>query len=178
VQAQLALLHPRGASDGERSSEPHEGHVVILHLALLVTVLGIAVVFGTDTFFAVVGRRALARTSDAAMVETMGRLHEVGDRRMPLFGAIGLVGTASSALLLPAGRVFAGVALGAQLLWLVLYLTIAKPLNARMTIAARDKTTPRESRDWQTRWDSILVPRAVLMGVALIGAVLTFARAT
>jgi len=68
------------------------GQVISLAFALL----GAAAVYGTDVFFCVVGRTALARISDAALVETMGRLHEVADRRMPVFGVIGIVGALAS----------------------------------------------------------------------------------
>jgi hypothetical protein len=64
--------------------------------ALVVTItacLSIAVVFGTDVFFTVVGRTALARASDSAVLEVMAHLHAVADRRMPVFGVAGLVGT-------------------------------------------------------------------------------------
>jgi hypothetical protein len=54
-------------------------------ISLAFALLGAAAVYGTDVFFCVVGRTALAQVSDAALVETMGRLHEVADRRMPLF---------------------------------------------------------------------------------------------
>ena len=62
------------------------GQMISLGFALL----GVATVFGTDVFFCVVGRTALARVGDAALVETMGRLHEVADRRMPIFGVMGI----------------------------------------------------------------------------------------
>jgi hypothetical protein len=48
---------------------------------------------GTDLFFCVVGRAALARASDSVLVKTMGRFHDVADRRVPKFGVIGSIGT-------------------------------------------------------------------------------------
>ena len=66
--------------------------LVIARIPLLLALLGAAAVFGTDVFFCVVGRTALRGVSDAAIVETMGQLHEVADRRMPIFGVLGIVG--------------------------------------------------------------------------------------
>ena len=65
-------------------------------ISLAFALLGAAAVYGTDVFFCVVGRTALAHVSDATLVETMGRLHEVADRRMPIFGVIGIVGALAS----------------------------------------------------------------------------------
>ena len=45
-------------------------------ISLAFALLGAAAVYGTDVFFCVVGRTALTRVSDAALVETMGRFHE------------------------------------------------------------------------------------------------------
>ena len=41
-------------------------------ISLAFALLGAAAVYGTDVFFCVVGRTALTRVSDAALVETMG----------------------------------------------------------------------------------------------------------
>ena len=56
----------------------------------LAPLLGAAAGYRTDVFFCVVGRTALTRVSDSALVETMGRFEEVADRRMPIFGAMTL----------------------------------------------------------------------------------------
>jgi hypothetical protein len=60
------------------------GQVISLTFALL----GAAAVYGTDVFFCAVGRTALAHVSEGALVETMGRLHEVAVRlrRTPDWG--------------------------------------------------------------------------------------------
>ncbi|MEI9938590.1 MAG: hypothetical protein WDO69_15340 [Pseudomonadota bacterium] len=90
-------------------------------LSLMLALLGAAAVFGTDTFFCVVGRAALARVSDAALVETMGRLHEVADRRMPIFGVVGIVGALASIAFSRASLPWALLAVTAQVLWIAVY---------------------------------------------------------
>jgi hypothetical protein len=141
---------------------------VLALTALFVAVLSVAVVFGTDVFFTVVGRKALARTSAPAMLETMGRVHEVADRRMPIFGVVGIAGGILAIALAPSSRVAALTALGAQILWIAVYLTVNKPVNARMTDAARAGGSSSEGRSWQKRWESALIPRSLLMAVALV----------
>jgi NAD(P)H-hydrate repair Nnr-like enzyme with NAD(P)H-hydrate dehydratase domain len=150
---------------------------VIALTALFVAVLGVAVVFGTDMFFTVVGRKALAHTSAPAMLETMGRVHEVADRRMPVFGIIGIVGGLLALALAPTSRAAACTALGAQLLWLAVYLKVNKPLNARMTEAARAGISSSEGRRWQKRWESALIPRSLLMAIALVALLLAIVNA-
>ena len=56
-------------------------------------ILAVGVVYGTDMFFAVVARPALGHVSEASLTEVMGRLHEYADRRMPVFGVLGMVCT-------------------------------------------------------------------------------------
>jgi hypothetical protein len=59
-------------------------------ISLAFALLGAAAVYGTDVFFCVVGRTALAHSACGPR-RTMGRLHEVANRRMPVHGVIGLV---------------------------------------------------------------------------------------
>jgi hypothetical protein len=109
------------------------------------------------------------------VLEVMAHLHAVADRRMPLFGALGLVGTALLVALGPSARAPAALSLVAQLVWLALYLTIAKPINARMIAGLSGAESPGV-RALQTRWESILVPRSILLGGALGGLLLALTK--
>jgi hypothetical protein len=142
----------------------------------ITTCLALAVVFGTDVFFTVVGRPALARASDPAVLEVMAHLHAVADRRMTIFGVTGLVGTGLLVAFGASARAPAAIALVAQLVWLALYLTIAKPINAQMIAAMRTGTGAPDARALQTRWESILVPRSVLLGTALCSLLLVLTK--
>jgi Domain of unknown function (DUF1772) len=147
--------------------------------AIVVTItacLSIAVVLGTDVFFTVVGRTALARASDSAVLEVMAHLHAVADRRMPLFGVAGLVGTGLLPAFGPQVRVLAAVSLAAQLLFLALYLTFAKPINVQMISAMRTGTESPDARALQVRWESILVYRSILLGIALCTLLLALTK--
>ncbi|MGH3525347.1 MAG: DUF1772 domain-containing protein, partial [Mycobacterium sp.] len=63
--------------------------IELAKILALVSVLGTAVVYGTDVFCAVVQRPALAVVDDRALVAVMGNVHRYGDRRMPIPGVLG-----------------------------------------------------------------------------------------
>jgi len=143
-------------------------------IAALAGVLTAGIIYGTDVFCALVQRPALARLDDATMASVMGRVHEYGDRRLPLPGVIGILAavTATAARAVsgsPGGAIAAGVALIAMLTWLGLYLRVAAPINRALTAAAVAHVTPGNARSLQARWDSIITARALLMAAAVAG---------
>ncbi len=143
-------------------------------IAALTGVLTAGIIYGTDVFCALVQRPALARLDDATMTSVMGRVHEYGDRRLPLPGVIGILAavTATAARAVsgsPGGAIAAGVALIAMLTWLGLYLRVAAPINRALTAAAVAQVTPGNARGLQARWDSIITTRALLMATAVAG---------
>ena len=148
------------------------GQMISLALALL----GAAAVYGTDVFFCVVGRTALTHVSDAALVETMGRLHEVADRRMPIFGVIGIVGALASVAFSRVSWLWALSAVAAQIVWIVVYRSVAAPVNAELTRQARAHSVPTDARALQARWDSVIVARVLLMGFAVVALAAALVR--
>ena len=52
--------------------------------------------------------------------------------------------------------------------WVVLYLRISAPINRTLTAAADAHETPSNARALQRDWDRIIVPRAVLQGLAVV----------
>lgn len=141
---------------------------VIAMISLGFALLGAAAVYGTDVFFCVVGRPALTRVSDATLVEAMGRFHEVADRRMPIFGVIGIVGALASVAFSRVSWPWTLSAVAAQVIWIVVYSKVAAPVNAELTRQARAGAVPINARTLQARWDSVIVARVLLMGVTLI----------
>lgn len=118
-----------------------------------------------------IGRRALAHSSDAAIADVMGRFHEIADARMPVFGVSGVLATISFAIVVGWGTVsslLALVALAGLLIQLGLYLVVAKPINAKMTEAIQKGQILAEIRDLQNRWDSVISTRALAMTLAII----------
>jgi hypothetical protein len=149
---------------------------VIAMISLAFALLGAAAVYGTDVFFCVVGRTALTRVSDAALVETMGRFHEVADHRMPIFGVIGIGGALAGVAFSRVSWPWALSAVAAQLLWIVLYRRVAAPVNAELTRQARAGPVPTDARALQARWDSVIVARVLLIGFAVIALAAALVR--
>ena len=145
--------------------------MLLAQLAAVIAVLGTGVVYGTDVFCALVQRPALARVDDAALTAVMGNVHRFGDRRLPAPGILGILGAAAASVLAalygqPIAAVAAGSALALQLVWLALYLRVSAPINRALTAAADNHQTPVNARALQHNWDRVIVPRAVLQGLA------------
>ena len=145
--------------------------IELARIAALIAVLGIAIVYGTDAFCAVVLRPALAHVDDRCLVAVTGYVHLYGDRRMPVPGALGIVGAATSAALAAVAdrwlaAIAAGAAVGLLLVWLVLYVRVSAPINRQLTTAANTGEVPPNARVLQRDWDRIITGRAVLQGLA------------
>ncbi len=168
----------RGATAGQGLNQLRTIQEVLVNTlafaAALTGLLTAGIIYGTDAFCAIVQRPALAQLDDATMTAVMGRVHQYGDRRLPVPGVIGILAavtaTAAWAASGSAARAAAaGLALAAMLAWLSLYLRIAAPVNRTLTKAAVAHVTPDNARALQSRWDSIITTRALLMAVAVAG---------
>jgi hypothetical protein len=138
------------------------------HLAALIT----AVIYGTDVFCALVQRPALARVDDSTLTSVMGNVHRFGGRRLPVPGMLGMVASAAAFVLAaladrPVAATTAGAALTLLVGWLLLYLRVSAPINRALTAAVDNHETPANARTLQHDWDRIIVPRAVLQGLAV-----------
>jgi hypothetical protein len=145
---------------------------LITRAAALIAVLGTAVVYGTDVFCAIVLRPALALVDDRALVAVTGSVHRYGDRRMPVPGVLGVVATATTAVLAAvathwAQAIAAAAALVLLLVWIVLYAQVSAPVNRQLTAAADAGKTLPNGRVLQAKWDRIIGARAMLQGLAL-----------
>jgi hypothetical protein len=143
------------------------------HVAGLLAIVSAGIVYGTDAFCALVLRSALARVDDATLTATMGNVHRFADRRMPAPGILGIIAAAAASVLAgvaghPAAAATASAAFLLQMVWVLLYLRISAPINRRLTAAAGANETPANARTLQRDWDRIIVPRAVLQGLAIL----------
>ena len=143
-------------------------------IAALIGVLASGIIYGTDAFCALVLRPALAELDDGTMAAAMGRVHQYGDRRLPVPGVIGIFAAVLATVAWAvrgssAGAIAAGIAVAALIAWLGLYLRVAAPINRALTAAAIAHVTPGNARALQARWDSVIIPRALLMAVAVAG---------
>lgn len=145
--------------------------MLLAHLAAVIAVLSTGVIYGTDVFCALVQRPALARVDDATLTAVMGNVHRFGDQRLPAPGILGGIGAAAASVLAaldgrPIAAATAGAALALLVLWLLLYLRVSAPINRALTAAADKQETPANARAMQRGWDRIIVPRAILQGLA------------
>lgn len=143
---------------------------------LVVTgLLAAGVVYGTDMFFAVVGRPALEETDEQSLTDVMGHLHKYGDVRMPIFGALGAVSALglmfTAGLSTPAGKC-ALLGLAGMVTQLALYLRVGQPVNRVLTAAALQHRPAPDPRALQRRWDSVIGLRALGLTVAMAGLAL------
>ena len=100
-------------------------------------------------------------------------MHEYGDRRLPVPGAIGILAAALSAVFAAspatprappwAPRPSPCSSPGSRSM-----LRVAAPINRELTAAARAHVTPPGARALQRRWDGVINVRAALQGVALV----------
>jgi hypothetical protein len=115
----------------------------------------------------------MAALDDATLTQAAGRVHEYGDRRLPVPGVAGMLAAALSALFAalagdPARSALSGAAVVVLLVWLALYVRVAAPINRQLTAAARTHVTPPSARALQRRWDGVINVRAALQGLALV----------
>ncbi|WP_134088880.1 DUF1772 domain-containing protein [Olivibacter sp. XZL3] len=146
-------------------------NMIVISQALLVTaVLTAGVIYGTDVFHALIVRKATALSKDGSIADLMGHTHLVADKRMPVIGMASVLATAFCLLLnFRHGYTayLSGAALLMQLAHLYLYISIAKPINKKMSDAAVGKIVPSDIRALQNRWESVINYRAALLTAAM-----------
>jgi Domain of unknown function (DUF1772) len=139
--------------------------------AALVGIGGTGVIYGTDVFSALVLCPAASQAKDSSVADLMGRIHEYGDKRLPVPGVVAMMGAAVTVGFArsAATRGAAGVALLALAAWLAIYLSVSAPVNRRLRAAASSNTVPSDIRSLEHRWDSVIWFRAGLQAIALAG---------
>ncbi len=134
-------------------------------------IVATAVVFGTDVFFALIAKKALAKSKDTSVGDIMGRLHEVADVRMPIIGFTAIISTLLQVIVAGFHSVqgqLALLSLSALLTHLVIYLAFAKPVNNILVEAVKSGRLADNARDLQRRWDRVINLRAALLLIAII----------
>jgi hypothetical protein len=105
---------------------------ILSRVLAAVALMAGAVIYGTDVFRAIVQRPALARVDDRTLTSMMGRVHQYGDRRLPVPGALSVTAAALAAVTAAiAGRAAAAAAAGAAVaalaVLLIIYMRISAP---------------------------------------------------
>jgi Domain of unknown function (DUF1772) len=148
--------------------------LISIQILAVLAILANAVIYGTDVFGALIQRPALAAVDNRTLIQAMGNVHRVADRRLAAFTIGGLVlaaGTTAVAALggHGASAISAGVATAAVLVFVAIYMRVSKPVNAALIAAATADEVPDDARTLQNRWDSVIVGRAILQGIAVAG---------
>jgi hypothetical protein len=135
-------------------------------------ILANAVIYGTDVFGAIVLRPAIAAVDDRTLTQALGHIHHIADRRFPAIGAAGLIAAmATAAVAAASGRwpsaAAAALATLALISFLTIYNRVSKPVNTTLTAAALADRVPKDARQLQARWDSVINARVALQTVAV-----------
>ena len=145
-------------------------------LLLTVGVLTAGIIYGTDGFHAIAGKKALSLSKESSIADVVGHTHYVADKRMPVIGITSIVSTALFVFVNRANTTlccFSGAALTMLLAHLALYLVIAKPVNAQLSAAAVSNTMPPNIRQLQKRWDGAIFYRTTFLTLAMLFLLLT-----
>lgn len=140
---------------------------ILLTIAILTT----GIIYGTDVFFGVVGKKASLMSKDSSIADLLGHIHLVADKRIPIIGIASVASTSLSIFLIGINHIsgkLTGMSLLFLLIHLILYLKVAKPINKKMSSAAVKKITLHNTRILQNRWDSVIVYRAISLTIALL----------
>lgn len=148
---------------------------VLFHILNGTAIVATAVVFGTDVFFALIGKKAAAKSKESSIADVMGHFHEVADARMPVIGVTAVVTTLLQLIFAGIGTIsgqLAIVSLAALLVHLFIYLTISKPVNNIMVEGVKFGRLVDNVRQLQQRWDRVINLRAALLLIAITGLIL------
>jgi len=150
-------------------------NILLLHILNGIAIVATAVVFGTDVFFALVGKKAATKSKDTSIADVMGHFHEVADARMPVIGATAIVSTLLQVLIAGFHTIqaqLAALSLVALLIHLTIYLTVARPVNNVMVDVVKFGRMVNNIRELQQRWDKVIGLRAALLFIAITGLIL------
>jgi len=145
-------------------------------ILLIVAVLTTGIVYGTDSFHAIAGKKATSLSKDASIADLLGHTHLVADKRMPVIGMISIISTAIFLFLNLTNLtlvICSGITLITLLAHLTLYLKVAKPVNSLMSAAAVNNKVPANIRDLQNKWDSVIFYRTTFLTIAILGLLIS-----
>jgi len=147
---------------------------LLLHIFNGISIAAAAVVFGADVFFALVGKKAAAKSKDSSIADLIGHYHETADARMPFIGITAIFTSLIQVILEGFQRLsgqLAAISLAALLVHLIIYFTISKPINNVMIESIKFGRLVNNIRQLQQRWDKVIELRATLLLIALTGLI-------
>jgi hypothetical protein len=145
-------------------------------------ILANSVIYGTDVFGAIVLRPAVAAVDDRTFVQLLGHIHRIADVRLRNITLAGLIAAIATTAVAGASGHWVSTAAGALatlavITFIAVYNRVSKPVNTALTAAALADQVPRDARQLQARWDSVINARVALQTVALAGLCVALAAA-
>ncbi len=149
--------------------------ILIFHALNGVAIICTAVVFGTDVFFALIGKESAIRSKESSIADIFGHFHELADVRMPFFGATALLTTLAQVIFYGIHSIPGKLSIAAlfgMVSQLLIYILISKPVNVIMVDSVKYGRVLNNIRELQERWDKVILWRAVSLLVAIICLIL------
>ena len=145
-------------------------------------ILANGVIYGTDVFGAIVLRPAIAAVDDRTLTQLLGHIHRIADVRLRNITVVGLITAIATAAVAAASGHWVSAAAGALatlavIAYIAVYNRVSKPVNTTLTAAALADKVPRDARQLQARWDSVINARAALQTIALAALCVALAAA-
>jgi len=145
-------------------------------------ILANGVIYGTDVFGAIVLRPAIAAVDDRTLTQLLGHIHRIADVRLRNITVVGLITAIATAAVAAASGHWVSAAAGALatlavIAFIAVYNRVGKPVNTTLTAAALADQVPRDARQLQARWDSVINARAALQTIALAALCVALAAA-
>jgi hypothetical protein len=145
-------------------------------------ILANGVIYGTDVFGAIVLRPAIAAVDDRTLTQLLGHIHRIADVRLRNVTVVGLITAVATAAVAAASGHWVSAAGGALatlavIIFIGVYNRVSKPVNTVLTAAALADRVPRDARQLQARWDSVINARAALQTIALVALCVALAAA-
>ena len=154
----------------------------VIEILAGVAILANAVIYGTDVFGAIVLRPAIAAVDDRTLTQLLGHIHRIADVRLRNITVVGLITAVATAAVAAASGHWVSAAAGALatlavIIFIAVYNRVSKPVNTVLTTAALADQVPRDARQLQARWDSVINARVALQTIALAALCVALAAA-
>ena len=145
-------------------------------------ILANGVIYGTDVFGAIIMRPAVASVDDRTLTQLLGHIHRIADVRLRNITVVGLLTAVATAAVGAATGHWVSAAAGALatlavIIFIGVYNRVSKPVNTVLTTAALADQVPRDARQLQARWDSVINARVALQTIALAALCVALAAA-
>ena len=154
----------------------------VIEILAGLAILANGVIYGTDVFGAIVLRPAIAAVDDRTLTQLLGHIHRIADVRLRNITVVGLITAIATAAVAAASGHWVSAAAGALatlavIAFIAVYNRVSKPVNTTLTAAALADKVPRDARQLQARWDSVINARAALQTIALAALCVALAAA-